>query len=94
MKKTIFAAIVFAALSLASCQMDSDAKKLGELLCKADRAAEAVKTNPTPENIATAQSLIKDAKALSDEMDKKYTSKEDNGRFNYLAGKAQREACK
>jgi uncharacterized protein YigA (DUF484 family) len=94
MKKTIFAAIVFAALSLAGCQMAGDAKKLGELMCKAEKATDAAKTNPSAENLATAQSMLKEAKSLSDELDKKYTSKEDNGRFYYLAGKAQREACK
>jgi hypothetical protein len=85
MKKvmTIFGAILFASTILTSCggnSIDSDAKKVAELQCKAEKLMQKA-TSGDMSVIEESTKLASEAATLSKEMEEKYTSDSDMEKF-------------
>ena len=85
MKKlmTIFGAILFASLILTSCgggSIESDAKKVAELQCKAQQLMEKA-TSGDMSVMEESTKLTSEAATLSKEMEGKYTSDSDKEKF-------------
>ena len=85
MKKvmTIFGAILFTSVILTSCSggsIESDAKKVAELQCKAQKLMLEA-TSGDMSVMAESSKLTSEALALSKEMEGKYTSDSDKQKF-------------
>jgi hypothetical protein len=85
MKKvmTIFGAMLFASFILTSCgggSIDSDAKKVADLQCKAQQLMQKA-TSGDMSVMTESTKLASDAAALSKEMEGKYTSDSDKQKF-------------
>ena len=85
MKKimTIFGAILFASVILTSCgggSIQSDAKKVAELECKAQKLLQKA-TSGDMSIMEESTKLASEAANLSKEMDGKYTSDSDKKKF-------------
>ena len=80
---TIFGAILFASFILTSCggnSIQSDAKKLAELTCKAEKMAAEVAAQAAAGDmsaITESKKLASEAATLIKEMKQKYTSDSD-----------------
>jgi hypothetical protein len=85
MKKlmTIFGAILFASTILTSCgggSIESDAKKVAELQCKAQELMQKA-TSGDMSVMEESTKLASEAANLSKEMERKYTSDSDKQKF-------------
>ena len=85
MKKvmTIFGAIIFASTILTSCgggSIESDAKKVAELQCKAQQLMKKA-TSGDMSVMEESTKLASEAATLSKEMEGKYTSDSDKQKF-------------
>lgn len=85
MKKvtTILGAIICASTILTGCagsSIESDAKKLAEIQCKAQKLIEKATTGDMSA-IEQSTKLTSEAAALSKEMERKYTSDSDKQKF-------------
>ena len=85
MKKimTIFGAILFASVILTSCgggSIQSDAKKVAELQCKAQKLMQKA-TSGDMSVMEESTKLASEAATLSKEMEGKYTSDSDKKKF-------------
>ena len=85
MKKmnVIFGAIIFASFILTSCGGDSiqsDAKKVADLQCKAQKLAQKATTGDMSV-IAESNKFASEANALSRKMKEKYSSESEKQRF-------------
>ena len=80
---TIFGAIFFASVILTSCgggSIESDAKKVAELQCKAQKLMQEA-TSGDMSVMAESTKLASDAATLSKEIEGKYTSDSDKKKF-------------
>jgi hypothetical protein len=85
MKKgiTIFGAMLFASVILTSCgggSVESDAKKLAELQCKAQKLAQKA-ISGDKSIMEESTKLATETSALSKELENKYTSESDKTKF-------------
>ena len=81
--KTIFGAVIFASFMLTSCgggSIESDAKKVAELQCKAQQLMQKA-TSGDMSVMAESTKLASEAATLSKEMEGKYTSDSDKKKF-------------
>jgi hypothetical protein len=86
MKKvmTIFGAILFASTILTSCgggSIDNDAKKVAELLCKAEKIRQKEASGEMTSMEERAE-LASEYETLSEELKGKYTSDSDRKKFD------------
>ena len=81
--KTIFGVVIFASFMLTSCgggSIESDAKKVAELQCKAQQLMQKA-TSGDMSVMAESTKLASEAATLSKEMEGKYTSDSDKKKF-------------
>jgi hypothetical protein len=81
---TIFGAVLFASVMLVSCGGDSiqsDAKKVAELQCKAQELMQKA-TSGDMSVVEESTKLANEAATLSKEMEGKYTSDSDKQKFS------------
>lgn len=84
MKKVILSSLVsiFISIAITSCgsSIESDAKKVAELKCKAEKSMSGVLTGDLS-LISESKKLAEEAKTVSEEMEGKYKSHEDAEKF-------------
>jgi hypothetical protein len=82
--KTIFGTILFASFLFTSCggnSIESDAKKMAELQCKAKQLMEKVASGDASV-MEESTKLATEAASLKEEIQGKYTSESDQKEFN------------
>lgn len=82
--KTIFGTILFASFLFTSCggnSIESDAKKMAELQCKAKELMEKAASGDTSV-MEESTKLAAEAASLTKEIEGKYTSESDQKEFN------------
>jgi len=94
-KHLVYASFIFVAIVSFSCSnntIDADAKRIGDLICK---AMQLMKKVPSGDEsvLAESQKLSQEAEALKNELEAKYTSDSDKTKLAEAIAKAMSD-CK